>query len=319
MRLPQASCFRAAGGGAYPAWPSKLLAMRLLQLWLWPGRSGCEQTAPDDSPLARVGLLFHQLSWDVYRQAGRCAVGCFHIQVAHNSTTAQRLGAWGTAALVGNLAGGRPCCCARGVCRCTCTRVSKPGMASEDAAAQERAARALATSSEGTGQPNNSVRDCGGVAALVALLAPGGSAAEQEQAAVALNKLCVDNTQNCDSVRECGGIAALVALLAPGGPAAVQEAAAMALRNLCSNNAQNRDSVRVCGGIAALIGLLAPGRSAGVQGAAAGALCNLCFRNVLHCDIVRECGGIAALSHCWRPAGQLPCTSRLQGRCATCA
>ena len=85
--------------------------------------------------------------------------------------------------------------------------------------------------SEGNGQTNDSVRERGDVAALVGLLAPGGSAAQQEQAAVALH-LCVDDAKNCDSVRECGGIAALVALLAPGGTAAVQEAAALALSSL---------------------------------------------------------------------------------------
>jgi len=70
---------------------------------------------------------------------------------------------------------------------------------------------------------SDSVRECGGVAALVHLLAPGSSAAVHEQAAAALSKLCWDDWQNRVSVRECGGVAALVGLLAPGMTDAVHQ------------------------------------------------------------------------------------------------
>ena len=87
----------------------------------------------------------------------------------------------------------------------------------------------------------DSVRECGGIAALVALLAPGSSSALHELAAGALCVVCAGNTQNQDCVRECGGVAALVGLLAPGGSAAAQREAAAALCNLCSENTQNQD------------------------------------------------------------------------------
>jgi len=98
------------------------------------------------------------------------------------------------------------------------------------------------------------VRECGGVAALVRLLAPGGSAALHAYAARALRNLCSGNAHNSNSVRECGGVAALVGLLAPGSSAAVREQAAAALLELCSVSAQSRDAE--CRGVAALVGLL---------------------------------------------------------------
>ncbi len=52
----------------------------------------------------------------------------------------------------------------------------------------------------------DSVRECGVVAALVALLAPSRSAAVRAQAAGALQNVCSAHTQNKDSVRECGGV-----------------------------------------------------------------------------------------------------------------
>jgi len=93
----------------------------------------------------------------------------------------------------------------------------------------------------------DSVRECGGVPALVGLLAPGGSAAVHTQAARALHNLCADSTQSQERVRECGGAAALVGLLGPGGSAAVHEQAAAAL-GMCFHDVQNGDSVSDCGG-----------------------------------------------------------------------
>jgi len=75
------------------------------------------------------------------------------------------------------------------------------------------------------------IRESGGVAALVGLLAPGGSAAVRGNAAGVLCKLCYENAPNKDSVRECGGIAALVALLAPGGAFNEREQAVGAVCN----------------------------------------------------------------------------------------
>ena len=156
-------------------------------------------------------------------------------------------------------------------------------------AAQERHAVALATLLKDSSQ--DSVIAGGGVAALVALLAPGWTEAVHEQAAAALRNLCCGNAQNCDSVRACGGIAALVALLAPGSSAAVHEQAAAVLQTLCLDNAQHRDSVRECGGIAALVALLAPGGSAAVHEQAAKTLLNLCLNNAQNCNSMREGGG----------------------------
>jgi len=62
-------------------------------------------------------------------------------------------------------------------------------------------------------QNQDSVRECGGVAALVALLAPGGSAGVHARAAAALGHQCFSNIQNQDSMRVCSGVAALVGLL----------------------------------------------------------------------------------------------------------
>jgi len=73
------------------------------------------------------------------------------------------------------------------------------------------------------------VREFGGIAALVGLLAPGRPAGVQEQAARALRNLCADSKEGQDSVRECGGIAALEGLLVAGGPATVRAEAAAAL------------------------------------------------------------------------------------------
>ena len=84
------------------------------------------------------------------------------------------------------------------------------------------------------------VRECGGVAALVELLAPGGSAGLQRDVVKALNNLCYGSTENQDSMRECGGVIALVALLAPGGSAHVRQRAAVALRSVCYANKKTR-------------------------------------------------------------------------------
>jgi len=133
---------------------------------------------------------------------------------------------------------------------------------------------------------------CGGVAALVGLLAPRGPAAVQERAAKALANVCAGNALNQDSARECGGVAALVALLAPGGSDDVRVVAAWALCNLCTNNTRNQDSVRVCGGIPALIAL---SNTAAAHKGVAGALVNMTGGSAANREAVRACGGVAAL------------------------
>jgi len=159
---------------------------------------------------------------------------------------------------------------------------------------------ALATLLKGDNQGSIA---CGGVAALVGLLAPSWTDAVHEQAAAALWDLCAKNTQNRDSVRECGGVAALVALLAPGGTRAVLKQAVGALCCLCFANVQNKNSVRASGGVAALIALPAPGGSAAVQEQAAAALRNLCVDNAQNRECVRECRGVAALVGLLAPGG----------------
>jgi len=72
------------------------------------------------------------------------------------------------------------------------------------------------------GEKKDGVRGCTDVAALVGLLAPGGSDAALEEAVSALAYLCSESTENKESVRECGGAAAF-GLLAPGGADAVRE------------------------------------------------------------------------------------------------
>jgi len=113
---------------------------------------------------------------------------------------------------------------------------------------QTQAAGALANLCCENVENQDSVRECGGVVALVALLAPSAAPAVRARAAAALGNLCMANARCQDSVRECGGIAALVGLLAPGGPAAVLDRAAGALANVCARNVLNQDSVRECGG-----------------------------------------------------------------------
>jgi len=136
----------------------------------------------------------------------------------------------------------------------------------------------------------DSVIECGGVAALVGLLAPGWTSAVHEQAAAALRSVCADNTPNQDGVRECGGVAALVALLAPGGSAAVLEDASFVLAKLCLRNARNRDCVRECGGIPALVAL---SETAAAAKSVAGTFMNL--TSAVSRDAVRAGGGVAAL------------------------
>jgi len=78
-----------------------------------------------------------------------------------------------------------------------------------------------------------SVRECGGVAALAGLLAPGGSAATHDRAAGALVSLTSESARDCEAVRACGGVAALVeGVLARASSAAALERAAAALRDL---------------------------------------------------------------------------------------
>jgi len=76
------------------------------------------------------------------------------------------------------------------------------------------------------------VRVCGGVAALVALLAPGGSAALHHNVAGALMVLTSEGGQSRDAVGACGGRAALERVLACSSSAAAHEWAAAALCNL---------------------------------------------------------------------------------------
>jgi len=80
-------------------------------------------------------------------------------------------------------------CCERRFAGVPDSEMLRARSAPADAAAQERAAVALATLLKGSSQ--DSVRECSGVAALVGLLAPGGSAAVHEQAAAALYNLCI--------------------------------------------------------------------------------------------------------------------------------
>jgi len=76
------------------------------------------------------------------------------------------------------------------------------------------------------------VRECGGAAALVRLLAPGASAAVQDRAAAALMSLTSESGQSREAVRACGGVAALQRVLACASSAAAHDWAAAALRNL---------------------------------------------------------------------------------------
>ena len=163
------------------------------------------------------------------------------------------------------------------------------------------------------------VRECGGIAALVGLLAPSGSAAVHEQAAAALANLCWDNVKNKDSVRECGAVYALLGLLAPGNPDAVQRTAAMALANLCADCGQNKDSVRECGGEPALIALLAPGHSTAVHEHAASALRALCRSNPRRGSASGSAEVSQRWSVCWRLGTLLLCRGPLQRRSQTSA
>ncbi len=119
------------------------------------------------------------------------------------------------------------------------------------------------------------MRECGGIAALVALLAPGGSPAVQARAAAALGNLCSSNTRNQDSVRVCGGVAVLVGLLTPDGSPDLQRYVVGALAHLTSEGEQGRDAVRACGGTAALEHVLACPSSAAAHEQAAAVLRNL--------------------------------------------
>ncbi len=74
------------------------------------------------------------------------------------------------------------------------------------------------------------MRQCGGISALVAVLAPGGSA--HPHVALALKILTSGSKQSREAVRAFGGIAALEGVLACASSAAAHEMAAAALRNL---------------------------------------------------------------------------------------
>ncbi len=81
-------------------------------------------------------------------------------------------------------------------------------------------------------QNQDSVRESGGVAALVRLLAPAYPAAAQQVAVGALVTLTSENGQCRDAVKACGGVAALEGVLARASSPLAREWAAAALRNL---------------------------------------------------------------------------------------
>ncbi len=62
----------------------------------------------------------------------------------------------------------------------------------------------LAYMYKGLRKKSDGMRGCTDVAALVGLLAPGGSDAALEEAVSALAYLCSESIENKDSVRECG-------------------------------------------------------------------------------------------------------------------
>jgi len=88
-----------------------------------------------------------------------------------------------------------------------------------------------AVSSDNTAS-KDSIRECGGVAALVGLLAPACPAAVHEMAAGALVMLTSENGQCRDAARACGAAAALQRVLACASSTAAHKRAAAALRNL---------------------------------------------------------------------------------------
>jgi len=73
---------------------------------------------------------------------------------------------------------------------------------------------------------------CGGVAALVGLLAPAHPAAVHHRAACALVCLTSESGQSRDAVGAYGGVAALEHVLACASSASAHQLAAAALRNL---------------------------------------------------------------------------------------
>jgi len=82
---------------------------------------------------------------------------------------------------------------------------------------QRRAAAALGNLCAEDAKNRDCVRECGGAAALVRLLARGGPAAAmptavREAAAIALANLCNESSENQDSVRECGGVPSYIGL-----------------------------------------------------------------------------------------------------------
>ncbi len=96
----------------------------------------------------------------------------------------------------------------------------------------ELAAGALQSLSWKNVRHRDGLRECGGVAALVGLLARGGSAALHTRAAGTLMYLTSERGQSWEAVRACGGVAALERMLACPSSAAAHEWAATALRDL---------------------------------------------------------------------------------------
>ncbi len=78
----------------------------------------------------------------------------------------------------------------------------------------------------------DSVRECGGVPTLVALMAPARPADVHTRAANALTLIARDSARGREAVRACGGAAALERVLGRASSAAAHEWAAAALRHL---------------------------------------------------------------------------------------
>lgn len=173
-------------------------------------------------------------------------------------------------------------------------------------ATAETAARVVSNLSFGYPESRVAITEAGGIAPLVAMLAPGAEEAHgagalgfrlnteaAANAAGALGVLAASETSR-DAIRQQGGIPPLVALLASGADSEAAQEAAGALCNLAHNNDANRDAICAAGAIPRLVKLLSAGVDTSAAAHAAGALRNLAL-DAANLAAIREAGGIPRL------------------------
>ena len=178
----------------------------------------------------------------------------------------------------------------------------KREIAQQAAIAREEAFNAVRLFAEGMqelaslgDEHRDSIRTCGGIPPLVAMLGGGVHPGVELAAAMALTNVSYGSEANRNAIRKAGGIPPLVSLATASVKAGSMKYVP-AMTNLASGTVrENQDALREAGGIPLLVGLLTAGPDSKTTCDAVDSLRHLTLDNKANCEAVRASGGVTWL------------------------